>query len=101
MVVSPLDIEMKFQIFLLLLAIFLTPLMVNATILNLSNQLKITTFPQRGKTMSNVRTQYGNAPHISHSKGRTTKNRPRITRWNYGHFTVYFEKNLVLHTVIH
>jgi len=92
---------MRFQIFFFVSSIFLAPLMANAKVLNLSNDIEKMTFPQRGNTMSYVRTHYGNTVHISHSKGKSTKSRPRITRWNYGHFTVYFEKNIVLHTVIH
>jgi hypothetical protein len=92
---------MKIQLSRFLALIFLVPLMANANTLNLSHEDKKITSPQRGKTMNYVRMQYGNAEHISHSKGKSTKNKPRITRWNYGHFTVYFEKNLVLHTVIH
>jgi hypothetical protein len=92
---------MKIQTSLFIATLLLSPLMASANELNLNNEVKINNYPQRGKTMSHVRTQYGNAMRIHASKGKYTKNWPPITRWNYSHFTVYFEKNLVLHTVIH
>jgi hypothetical protein len=57
--------------------------------------------PKHGNSMKQVRKQYGKAKRISRSKGRVTKKWPRITRWEYGQFTVYFERSTVLHTVIH
>lgn len=57
--------------------------------------------PKPGNRMKNVRKRYGKAKRVTRSKGRTTKKWPRITRWEYGKFTVYFERRIVLHTVIH
>ncbi len=57
--------------------------------------------PKRGSTMKHVRLRYGKAKRISRSKGKVTNKNPRITRWEYGNFTVYFEKHRVLHTVVH
>ncbi|MCK5813705.1 MAG: hypothetical protein KAH03_05580 [Cocleimonas sp.] len=51
--------------------------------------------------MKKVLKHYGKAKRITRSKGRVSKKWPRITRWEYGRFTVYFEKHTVLHTVIH
>ena len=92
---------MKIQTSLFIATLLLSPLMASANELNLNNEVKTNNYPQRGKTMNHVRTQYGNAMRIHASQGKSTKNWPPITRWDYGHFTVYFEKNLVLHTVIH
>ncbi|MEQ3636651.1 hypothetical protein [Alcanivorax sp.] len=51
--------------------------------------------PQRGMSQSQVRAEFG-AP--KQSKGPVGI--PAITRWHYDGFTVYFEKNTTLHTVV-
>ena len=51
--------------------------------------------PQRGMSQSQVRAEFG-APN--QSKGPVGS--PAITRWFYNGFTVYFENNTALHTVI-
>jgi hypothetical protein len=57
-------------------------------------------YPQRGMKMSSVKAHYG-APHsVRVSKGKVKKQWPRITVWNYGTFSVYFESKTVLHTVV-
>lgn len=55
--------------------------------------------PERGMTMRQVRQTFGKPLHISYSKGRVKANWPRITLWDYKHFTVYFERKTVLHSV--
>ncbi len=57
-------------------------------------------YPQRGMTMKQVKSLYGAPRKIRVSKGKVKKLWPRITEWNYGSFSVYFEKHLVLHTVV-
>ena len=51
--------------------------------------------PQRGMSQSQVRAQFS-APN--QSKGPVGS--PAITRWDYDGFTVYFENNTTLHTVV-
>jgi hypothetical protein len=68
---------------------------------NHANTEKATSIPERGYSMKKVLRYYGKAKRITRSKGRASKKWPRITRWEYGNFTVYFEKHIVLHTVIH
>lgn len=51
--------------------------------------------PQRGMSQSQVRAEFG-APN--QSKGPVGS--PAITRWFYNGFTVYFENNTALHTVV-
>lgn len=51
--------------------------------------------PQRGMSQSQVRAEFG-APN--QSKGPVGS--PAITRWNYDGFSVYFENNTALHTVV-
>lgn len=95
---------MKIQTLLLASSILLTPIITQANLPsshNPSNIVKNTSFPQRGNSMKKVLKHYGKAKRITRSKGRVSKKWPRITRWEYGRFTVYFEKHTVLHTVIH
>lgn len=54
------------------------------------------TVPGRGMTMEQVRNRFGSPQEKVPPVGE-----PPITRWEYGDFTVYFEHNLVLHSVVH
>ncbi len=58
-------------------------------------------YPTRGMKMSAVKAHYGQPSSIRVSSGKVKKQWPRITVWNYGNFSVYFERNTVLHTVVH
>ncbi|PCI22956.1 MAG: hypothetical protein COB62_00655 [Piscirickettsiaceae bacterium] len=51
--------------------------------------------PKRGQTMQQVESQFGAAIKKQGSVGA-----PPITRWNYDGFSVYFENNIVIHSVI-
>lgn len=51
--------------------------------------------PNRGSTMSTVESRYG-APTNRHA----AVGNPPISRWDYPQFSVYFENDRVLHTVI-
>ena len=51
--------------------------------------------PHRGSTMAQVESQYG-APSNRHA----AVGNPPITRWDYPQFSVYFEHDRVLHTVL-
>ncbi len=52
--------------------------------------------PARGTTMSEVEAQFGAPVRKYPAVGQ-----PPITRWVYDHFTVYFENDRVIHTVLH
>lgn len=58
-------------------------------------------YPKRGMTMKQVRQQYGKPHSTRRSVGKTNKKWPRITVWNYGKFSVYFERHITLHTIVH
>lgn len=58
-------------------------------------------YPKRGMTMKQVRRQYGKPVSVRRSTGKVKKQWPRITVWNYGSFSVYFERHITLHTVVH
>jgi hypothetical protein len=52
--------------------------------------------PRNGLTMSQVRQQYGNPTAEMPAVGD-----PPISRWEYNGFSVFFEHDLALHSVIH
>ena len=75
-----------------------------AEILKIDGQAKVITkadTPRRGVSMKAVESKYGSAKKITTSKGKVSRKHPRITRWNYGNFSVYFENKHVVHTVVH
>jgi hypothetical protein len=61
-----------------------------------------TSTPASGVTMSQVRSQFGSPltehPPVSASGGPS---QPPITRWDYAGFSVFFEHDRVVHSVIH
>lgn len=52
--------------------------------------------PRNGITMAKVRQQYG-APQTEHP----AVGEPPISRWDYAGYSVFFEHDLVIHSVIH
>ncbi|MEN8206277.1 MAG: hypothetical protein ABFS24_09715 [Pseudomonadota bacterium] len=52
--------------------------------------------PRDGLTMSQIRQQFGNPKTELPAVGD-----PPITRWEYDGYSVFFEHNLALHSVIH
>ncbi len=51
--------------------------------------------PWRGLSKSSVQEQYGSPVNIHKAKGK-----PPISRWDYEQFSVYFESNSVIHSVM-
>ena len=51
--------------------------------------------PQRGMNMANVEHIFGTPIQKYDAVGK-----PPITRWDYADYVVYFEYNMVLHTVM-
>jgi len=51
--------------------------------------------PTRGMSMDKVRSLYGEP-----QKQHPAKGKPPITRWDYSQFSVYFESNSVIHSVL-
>lgn len=52
--------------------------------------------PQRGLSMDSVRARFGNPMDVIGPVGE-----PPITRWVFADYTVYFEGNRVIHSVVH
>lgn len=52
--------------------------------------------PQRGVAMDGVRSRFGEPAEVLGPVGE-----PPITRWIYQDYTVYFERDRVIHSVVH
>ena len=56
--------------------------------------------PKRGLTMDQVEKQFG-APATRHpTVGGSSPQQPPITRWDYSGFSVFFEHDRVVHSVV-
>ena len=56
--------------------------------------------PKRGLTMDQVEKQFG-APATRHpTVGGGSPQQPPITRWDYNGFSVFFERDRVVHSVV-
>jgi hypothetical protein len=56
--------------------------------------------PQRGLTMAQVEKRYGAPLEKLPVRGGDTPKHPPINRWRYAGYTVYFERNIVIHSVL-
>ncbi len=52
--------------------------------------------PRNGQSMAQVEARFGKPAQVIQAVGD-----PPITRWQYGGYTVYFEYDRVLHSVVH
>lgn len=80
------------------------PLTAQADILDLAPYAKVlkkANMPKHGDNMNKVTNKFGAAQRVHKSKGKVTKYNPKITRWDYAKFSVYFENSHVIHSVIH
>lgn len=76
---------------------------VQAEILSINPNPKVLTkanLPTMGQTMKMVSRKFGPAKKVSVSKGKVTKKNPKITRWDYSGFSVFFENSHVIHSVV-
>ncbi len=56
--------------------------------------------PRRGSTMDQVEKQFG-APATRHAAvGGSSQQQPPITRWDYSGFSVFFERDRVIDSVV-
>ena len=58
--------------------------------------IKLSDAPHRGMSKSQVIAKFGEPVTRQPAVGS-----PSISSWNYGSYTVYFENDFVLHTVVH
>lgn len=56
--------------------------------------------PTRGMTMDQVKAEFGAPLNVLPTRGGHMPQRPPINRWEYQDFTVYFERSMVIHSVI-
>lgn len=56
--------------------------------------------PQRGMSMATVERRFGKPRQILPTVGGDAPRHPPINRWRYDDYTVVFERNRVIHTVI-
>jgi len=76
---------------------------VKAEILSIGSNaqvLKKANLPKHGQSMKYVTKKFGAASQVSVSKGKVTKRNPKITRWDYPSFSVFFENSHVIHSVV-
>jgi len=87
---------MKIRI-VLLLALVAAPLHAETLMVGDQMQVKAASIdvPARGTSMSQVEAKYG-APRTRHA----AVGNPPITRWDYDAFSVYFERDYVIHSVV-
>jgi len=79
------------------------PVTAQADILSIgahAQVLKKANLPKQGESMSNVSRKFGAAQRVKKSIGKITKRNPKITRWDYSGFSVYFENSHVIHSVV-
>jgi hypothetical protein len=57
------------------------------------------TRPRPGMSMTAVESTYGTPAQRHAAVGGSTVEQPPITRWDYAAFSVYFERDLVIHAV--
>ena len=55
--------------------------------------------PKPGLSQQQVKKRFGKPHSVHQSAGPVKAQWPRITVWHYSGFSVYFERNRVLHTV--
>ena len=55
--------------------------------------------PKRGSTMGEVEKRFG-APVTRHPTVGGAPHQPPITRWDYNGFSVFFERDRVIHSVV-
>ena len=56
--------------------------------------------PRRGLSMSQVEQRYGAPIEKLATAGGDAPRHPPINRWRYNGYTVYFERNRVIHSVV-
>ncbi len=85
---------MKYSLLALLLAV--PPVSAEVLVVDKVEQAASVATPRSGMTMDSVRANFGEPQSIADPVGD-----PPITRWVYPGFSVFFEYNQVIHSVVH
>jgi hypothetical protein len=83
------------RILLLLALQAATPALAETLSTDTGNPAAAAERPNRGSTMAQVESRYGQPTNRHAAVGN-----PPITRWDYPQFSVYFENDRVLHAVL-
>ena len=81
-----------------LIAVLAAPTYAETVLIPIASQgeaLKASPRPKRGSKPEQVRSEFGEPLNIQAASGE-----PPITRWDYENFSVYFEGDTVIHSVI-
>jgi hypothetical protein len=81
---------------LILLLIGSTPTLADVLLVDSIQSAPQVKAPQNGLSMSQIRQQYGSPLAELPAVGE-----PPISRWDYDGFSVFFENDLALHSVVH
>ena len=78
--------------------LLLAPIAVFADVLIIDEvrQVQRMDLPQNGQTKSSIESRFGSPEQRNQAVGD-----PPISSWDYGHYSVYFEYNVVLFSVLH
>lgn len=76
--------------------IFMAPASADILLIEKVRERMLRDLPENGMTMTDVQAQYG-APQQRYS----AVGQPPITRWSYRDYSVYFENELVIESVLH
>lgn len=87
--------KMKYSLFAVLLLIAM-PMSAEVLVIDKVEQSSAIGVPGNGMSMEAVRARYGDPQDIIDPVGE-----PPITRWVYPDFSVFFEYNQVIHSVVH
>ncbi|NIM70594.1 MAG: hypothetical protein GTN86_08235 [Xanthomonadales bacterium] len=79
-----------------ILLIATAPALADVLIIDEVRQVERMTLPRNGQSKANIEAQYG-APKKRHE----AVGDPPISRWEYEDYSVYFEYDLVLFSVLH
>jgi hypothetical protein len=84
------------RVLITVIALFLAQMTVADTLkIPVGTQGQTIEKPSLGQTMTTVKAAYGEPEKVSGPTGE-----PPITRWDYSAFSVYFEHDSVLHSVV-
>lgn len=84
---------------LLASGLFVAAPMIHAETVTLDQTNVRANVPKRGLSMNQVEQRFGAPEAKLAPAGGDTPLHPVINRWQYDGFTVYFEKNIVIHSV--